>query len=197
MPTPRTAQLKAHNPLQRRPFTPAEYAQLHHTVQAKATMALKNLHSRLEVELTEARAAAQKELRELDAEVTELERLILNSRTRKQVLVKSLSAKTEDLRTLTELKHDLLTQGDRLDAARVESAELERLLTEEQVSLDHARRKLRRVRSRTAAVVAETAEAMAPMDEGTRRLLDAENEVIVLSSRRRNHPEPGNAAVSA
>jgi len=190
-------QLKSHNPLQRRPFTPAEYAQLHHTIQSKATVALKDLGARLEAELAEARAAAERELKGAAQEVEELERGVKQAKNRIDRLRRSLRTKRDEVQTLEELREAVRNGTDRLAATRVEARELAALIAAEQSEVEASRRKLRRVRSRRVGVEEETAAAMAPMDAGTRRLLDAENEVIELSSRRRNTPDAVIAAVSA
>jgi chromosome segregation ATPase len=189
--------LKNHNPLQRRPLTPAEYAQLHLAAQSKASWLLRDHHAALEAQMAEARAA-------LEADVTKAEAGMEPMTTRLKRLTSRRSKLMAAIRTALTENAELELLGDRARGVRVQMgnvreavARMEDELAEAQADAQRIRARLRRLTGTTERKKAEIEIRLAESDGG-RRLLEAADEVDAI--RRRKAAEKAgavNAAVSA
>jgi chromosome segregation ATPase len=167
MKTPITAQSR--NPLQRRALTPAEYAQLHHTVQSKASLALQNLNDKLEAELAAARAVADEKLAAGDAAIRELHAKAKaldteEARLRKQLQRReaALLAREQKLaQTEADIEASIVRGRDRLKVIRAERAKVRNTVAHGEARLARSAEQLADFHRRAAAAEAELAPARA------------------------------------
>jgi chromosome segregation ATPase len=175
--------LSSHNPLQRRPLTPAEYAQLHSAAQSKASWLLRDHAAALETQMAEARTV-------LEADVAKAEAGMEPLTTRLKRLTSRRSKLMAAIRTALTENAELELLGDRARGVRVQMANvreavarMEDEFAEAQDAAAKVRARLRRLQGTTERKKAEIEIRLSETDGG-RRLLDAADEVDAFRRRK-------------
>jgi chromosome segregation ATPase len=176
--------LKNHNPLSNRALTLEEYAGLTREARSKAAWLLKDHIGQLDAEMTETRLELEAELERREAEMGHLNHRIKQLTTRRARAVKTIRTQLAEIPELqllaastTGLKVDL---ADATDAVTAFRTLLAKTVAEDRRLRGLVARAEERIKARQVQI-----EGHLPTDdEGARRRMEADNEIMAFRARK-------------